>query len=115
MGQFSSPSCSDLLSLIEAGHGIILPHNQLPPPPTTQELLQQARQPQTLIIVDPKRCSTEQARNYYFNAGRHAISASWLLDSISHYKPLDIREYYILPEDRSTNVLGGLTEPSQDF
>ncbi|KYQ92699.1 hypothetical protein DLAC_06700 [Tieghemostelium lacteum] len=86
----SSPSLSEITSLIRQSGGIVLNGNP-PNPENLQELLS----PKCVVLCHPKYTSHQQSKKIYLDTKHYPLSFKWILDSISNYEILE-QELYIV-------------------
>jgi len=89
-GEFRTPSKEELISLVETGHGSIL--KQPPLPSSTVKDFQTILH----VICDPN-LSSELATEIHLKTGRAAIDFNWILDCVSFYDILDVKQYKLEP------------------
>jgi len=99
-GKFESPSKEEVSALVFTGYGRMIPSLPSAPLSTSDMMTTEARH--TIILGHPSFSHDDSAtRSVFFQCGRHPVSLSWLLDSITHYTTLPLENYYLLQEESS--------------
>jgi len=95
-GEFSMPTKEEIEMLIKLGGGEVL--SEMPAKiRNTQEWLSFTE----VILCDPLKCTTDDARKVCLMTMRYLVPIQWLMDCISSYEITDPRDSYIIPEKES--------------